>query len=164
MSYDVTFIPKRADQTWDDALRANEARVVADGEPRPLDDETRSRYERIMERIRLLEPALERSEGPEFFQLADEETGIQVSLYATEAGISSPYWHDDGSAEAVISRMRAIAVIIEDETGWQGYDPQVDARFVDADAAGSAREMSRITGFARGLARQGEKRPWWRFW
>lgn len=168
MSYDITFIPKRPDQSWAEALHATEDQVSAGAEPRPLDAATRERYKQLLCEVQGVIPSAEVTEGPALIELSDAASGIQLSLFATEVSLSTPYWREGKEAAAVVERLQSIARIVERATGWQGYDPQQDRPFLcDTGAATASREIERIAHLAHGTETPSatpRMQPWWRFW
>jgi hypothetical protein len=81
----------------------------------------------------------------------DDGNGIQISLFADEAGVSVPYWHTDDRAEAVFAEIWRYLQVIERETGFKTYDPQT-GRMVEswsdmqAAIGSNARTVPRVRG------------------
>ncbi|GAB4070515.1 hypothetical protein GCM10028777_35900 [Angustibacter speluncae] len=190
MSYDLTFLPKTDDQTWEEALDASEQRVVASmksGAPSAgYDHEVWAR---------LVAAAREELGEVEVFEGADHgevshDSGIQLSLYGDEAAITVPYWYDGEEADAVMARVFRLAAVVERETGLQGYDPQAAMPLAEA-AAEMGLSRATFDRVAEAMATTwlgppaagpvpvaepsgvsseepappvGPHRPWWRFW
>jgi hypothetical protein len=57
-------------------------------------------------------------------------TGIQVSIYGGELGVTAPYWYAGADAERLVGVLRAVASKIEQATGLTAYDPQAEAPFL----------------------------------
>jgi hypothetical protein len=56
----------------------------------------------------------------------DNGNGIQILLFDDEAAISVPYRHDAAKAEAAFQEIWDYSRIIQRETGYVIYDPQLD--------------------------------------
>ena len=54
----------------------------------------------------------------------EDGNGIQISLFADEAGVSAPYWHTGQKAEAVFAEIWQYLQVIERETRFKTYDSQ----------------------------------------
>ena len=161
MSYGVSFLPKRADRTWDETL--DEAEKLVAGPEVILDDATRAAGERVLARALQLLPDAEVFRSETMLELSDAASGLQLLLCASEAGLSIPYWHDGEAARDVMITVRRLGRVIEDETGWVGWDPQRVAPFFEGEASDAVRELEHGTQVARNLASP-KRRPWWRFW
>jgi hypothetical protein len=48
-----------------------------------------------------------------------------VSLFEHELGVTVPYWHTGQAARAVMRLIWSYLAILEQETGWETYDPQL---------------------------------------
>jgi hypothetical protein len=48
-----------------------------------------------------------------------------VSLFEHELGVTVPYWHTWHAARAVIELVWSYLAILEQEIGWETYDPQL---------------------------------------
>ncbi|MEV4140821.1 hypothetical protein AB0J72_52725 [Dactylosporangium sp. NPDC049742] len=132
MSYDLTFLLK-------DSASPSDAEDVEDGEGWDDDDDDEAleapdgvAWERIVEESRsvLGDVDVRRHDG--YFELDHEPTGIQVSLYADEAGVTVPYWYSGAEAEAIVRVMYQIGEIVERCTGMAGRDEQVGLPVADA--------------------------------
>lgn len=84
MSYDLIFVPRSDDQSWEDALAAAEE---ADSDERPSGET----WARLVVAARQVLGEVSVCEGAHNYQLTHEPTGIQLSYYAKEAGITVPY-------------------------------------------------------------------------
>lgn len=190
MSYDLTFLPKTDDQTWDEALDASEQRVVASmrsGAPSAGYD--REVWARLVAATREELGDVEVFEGADSAEVS-HDSGIQLSLYPHEAAITVPYWYEGEEADAVMARVFRLAEAVERETGLQGYDPQAGLPLAEAAAemglsrATFDRVAEAMAGMALGppaagpvpvaepstatseepASPVGPRRPWWRFW
>lgn len=118
MSFDLTFVRKTADQSWDEAL--DSAEDDTDGEP------DAQAWARIVNDAREILGDIDLHSGGDYFELDHEPTGIQLSLYADEAGITVPYWYAGAEAQEIVRTIYRLAAVIEEHTGLSGYDGQVD--------------------------------------
>ena len=160
MSYDISFINKRPDQSWHEATAANEQRVLSQRHLRrqPVDEAVRSGWNLIVARLLAVHAAFVRFDGPRHLELTDRDLGLQVSLYPEEVAISLAYWHSGSAATKAFSLARQLAVVIADETGLSPYDGQQDRGFLEhADVLERAgREMTRVSATLHDVARASE--------
>lgn len=124
MSFDLTFVRKSADQSWDDALNAAEDET--DGVP-----DARA-WGRIIDDARQILGVIDLHEGGDYFELDHEPTGIQVSLYADEAAVTVPYWYKGAQAQEIVRTLYRLAAVIEEHTELSGYDEQADLPVAEA--------------------------------
>ncbi|NES28538.1 hypothetical protein GCE86_00950 [Micromonospora terminaliae] len=127
MSYDLIFVPRRDDQSWDDALEAAED---ADGDERPSGEV----WARLVAAARQVLGEVSVFEGDHNYELTHEPTGIQLSYYPAEAGITVPYWYRGADARTVVTAMYQLGEAVQSITGLPGYNPQVDLPLSDAAA------------------------------
>ncbi|MFI5490518.1 hypothetical protein [Micromonospora echinaurantiaca] len=125
MSYDLIFVPLSDDQSWDDAVEAAEE---ADSDERPSGEA----WARLVVAARQVLGEVSVFEGAHNYELTHEPTGIQVSYYAAEAGITVPYWYRGGDAQAVVTAMYQLGEAVQAVTGLPGYDPQLELPLSDA--------------------------------
>ncbi|MFG2102021.1 hypothetical protein ACGFJ5_15620 [Micromonospora echinaurantiaca] len=125
MSYDLIFVPRSDDQSWDDA---SEAAEEADSDERPSGEA----WARLVAAARQVLGEVSVFEGAHNYELTHEPTGIQVSYYAEEAGITVPYWYRGGDAQAIVTAMYRLGEAVQTVTGLPGYDPQLDLPLSDA--------------------------------
>lgn len=125
MSYDLIFVPRSDDQSWDDALDAAEE---ADNDERPSSEA----WARLVAAARQVLGEVSVFEGAHNYELTHEPTGIQLSYYAEEAGITVPYWYRGGDARAVVTAMYQLGEAVQAVTGLPGYDPQLELPLSDA--------------------------------
>lgn len=186
MSYDLTFLPKAADQSWDEALDAAEQRVVASTQSgAPSAGYDREVWARLVAAAREELGEVEVFEGDDSAEVS-HDSGIQLSLYSHEAAITVPYWYEGEEADAVMARVFRLAAVVERETGLQGYDPQAGLPLAEAAAemglsrATFDRVAEAMAGMGLGppaagpapvaeateepAPPTGARRPWWRFW
>jgi len=172
VSYDIVFLQKSADQTWEEALEAIEVRAM-EKEPwdSPASEAMRSEWNRIADLLLECNPGMSKFESTNSLELTDENTGLQVSLYASEADISVPYQHAGDTAQEIMALARKLALILEKETGLVGYDGQLGRRFLDTprtsqEAGALLSSMSRKIHEEdlQQLSKRETRRPWWMFW
>jgi hypothetical protein len=118
MSFDLNFVRKSADQSWDDAL--DTAEDETDGAP------DAQAWGRIVDGAREILGEIDLHQGGDYLELDHEPTGIQLSLYANEAAITVPYWYSGAEAQEIVRTLYRLAAVIEEHTEFSGYDPQVD--------------------------------------
>jgi hypothetical protein len=82
-------------------------------------------WERILAGARDLLGEVEVHAADSWYEFTHEPTGIQVSLEATMAAITVPYWYSGARAESVLRLVYRLGQIVESATGLAGYDPQV---------------------------------------
>ncbi len=129
VSYDITLMPRRPGQSWDEALEESTAATVADR------TEMLRTWARIEERLRgVLSGQVEvyRS-APDSGELTVGEltamdTGIQVQLFPGQAAVSFAYWEQD-DPEDFHRQVREAVEIVAEETGYAAYDQQTGERF-----------------------------------
>jgi hypothetical protein len=125
MSYDLTFLPKTDDQSWEEAMDAAEE-AESDGPPDPRV------WRVILDGATAVLGEVDVFEGQDNYELTHHPTGIQVSLFSTEAGISVPYHFAGEDAKVVLRLIYQLGRIVEAATGWSGYDPQSDLPIAEA--------------------------------
>lgn len=127
MSFDLYFLTRGPDETWQDAMERLEDAAAS---PAELDEEHLARWDSVRTHVRPLLPGAEEVAGESHRELSDDASGIQVSLSHGELSLSIPYWYSGPDAEALVARLRAVVVAVEGATGLTAYDPQADAPFV----------------------------------
>ncbi|SBT67806.1 hypothetical protein GA0070622_4871 [Micromonospora sediminicola] len=127
MSYDLIFVPRGDDQSWDDALEAAEE---ADDDERPSGET----WARLVAAVRQVLGEVSVFDGAHNYELTHEPTGIQVSYFAGEAAITVPFWYRGADAQAVVTAMYRLGEAVQMVTGLSGYDPQMELPIADAAA------------------------------
>ncbi|WP_089255430.1 hypothetical protein [Asanoa hainanensis] len=120
MSYDLMFLRRQPDQSWDEALEAAEDYQDFGAGP---DDEV---WQRVLTRARLLLGEVTAGLTDDGGEISHDRTGIQLSLYADSAEMSVPYGETGEGATAVLRTMFLLGQVVEEETGLEGYDPQLE--------------------------------------
>ncbi|HZM80106.1 MAG TPA: hypothetical protein VFC19_30600 [Candidatus Limnocylindrales bacterium] len=124
MSFDLTFVPKSPDQSWDEALDAAE-----DETDRAPDAQA---WARIVDDARQILGDIGLHAGGDYFELDHEPTGIQLSLYAGGAGITVPYWYTGAEAQEIVRTLYRLGAVIEKHTNFSGYDSQAGMPIAEA--------------------------------
>jgi hypothetical protein len=136
VSFDLYFLKREPGGTWQDAMERLEE---AAADPAPLDDTDLARWDAVRGRVRPLLPRAEEFTGESHLELSDADSGIQLSLSHRELALTTPYWYSGTDAQAMVDRLRSVAIAVETATGLTAYDPQADAAFVsDGDATAAA--------------------------
>ena len=159
MSYDFILLRREPGQSWDEVLEASERLVMAEADC-PFDPSARARAERIADRLQAHDPQLERFTSEHHIELTRrDDAGVQVSLFERELAVTVAYWHTGRAAQAVMELVWSYLAILEHETGWETYDPQLGrsldrTRDLDAVSGGHADASTRLS--ARFSAHQAE--------
>lgn len=151
MSFDLYFLSKGPDETWEDAVEALEENAA---DERPLAAADLELWRRLESKLHEVLPAAEVFEGDRNRALTDEASGIEFSLFPGELSLSVPYWYDGPEAERLVGVLRQIAEIVEAESGLIAFDPQADAPFLEESDGDAARTFDFIH---ESLANQGIK-------
>jgi len=175
VSYDIYFVRRDPGQTFADALDATEASY--DGDPGPLGSAELEQWERITSRAGQILDGLEEFGSANSRELADSATGIQLSMIADEVSITVPNERPEQDAVSLMAKVYALARVVEDETGLEGYDPQLQEPITDPRqriaASTPASPLPPAPASATAAAPQAaqpppakpaSRRPWWKFW
>jgi hypothetical protein len=101
------------------------------------------------------------------------QQGIQILLFDGEASISVPYWHDGAQAEDVFRRIWNYLRVINRESGYMAYDPQLGILLdlsQDFSAAlhlytGTRKAVAeQMPGIELGTSQPKSQKKWWQFW
>jgi hypothetical protein len=126
MSYDLEFLRKGADESWEEAFEA-----VGESDAEAPDAEVRAT---VTAAVRELLGDVAVHEGELYCELEHRATGIQLNLYRHSAAITVPYWYSGTDAATVVGRIYALGRIVEQHTGLIGYDPQTGLPLAEAAA------------------------------
>jgi hypothetical protein len=183
VSYDIYFVRRDPGQSFADALDATEDSY--DGDPGPLASAELEQWERISTRAGQILDGIEEFATANSRELADSGTGIQLSMIADEVSITVPSERPEQDAVSLMAKVYALARVVEDETGLEGYDPQLQEPITDprqrlassspaadvppAPAADVPPAPPASTGSAPEAteprpATPATGRPWWKFW
>jgi hypothetical protein len=108
------FMRRQPGQSWAEALEA--AEDYHDFGAGPVEQV----WQRLTARARLLLGDIRTRLGDDRAELTHDRTGIQLFLYADSAEMNVPH-----GATAVLRTMFVLGQVVEEETGLEGYDPQV---------------------------------------
>jgi hypothetical protein len=136
VSYDIYFVRRDPGQSFADALDATEESY--DGDPGQLGEAELEQWERIVERAGQLLTGLQEFGSASSRELTDEATGIQLVMIPDEVTITVPSERAGQDSVELMSTVYALARVVEDETGLEGYDPQLGEAVSDR---GPQREM-----------------------
>ena len=103
-------------------------------------------------------------------ELSDEATGLQLSMFPGEIGLSVPYWYEGPEAERMTETLRAVARVVEEATGLVAFDPQANEPFLGGGDATAARTFQDVhdsftsRGIEPGIAAAtaSPRQPFWR--
>lgn len=129
MSYDLEFLRKSADESWEDALEA--ASGAGAGATEALDAQVRAA---LTGAVRELLGEVTVHEGERYCELDHGPTGIQLNLYRHSAAITVPYSYSGTDAATIVGRIYALGRIVEEHTGLIGYDPQTGLALAESAA------------------------------
>ncbi|MGM9380286.1 hypothetical protein [Streptomyces antibioticus] len=148
MSYDIYFLDRREEQSWDDVVQAMSEASGSDSEP--ISGELLAAWERIVPQAQALLGDVEITEyEQESRDLSHSGTGIDVSVFSDEVSITVPYWHTGDAAADVFHKVLALSAVVEKETGLTGYDPQLECPVAEVTPDCAIGMMSRTSGDLR---------------
>jgi hypothetical protein len=183
VSYDIYFVRRDPGQSFDDALDATEESY--DGDPGPLGAADLEQWDRITTRARQILDGVDESGTEMSRDLSDSVTGIQLSMIADEVTITVPSDRSDHDAVTLMAKVYALARVVEDETGLEGYDPQLQEPVTDPhqrisasppphhgrpprdEAGNETAAVPSSTGEAKDVTPVPppvHRRHWWEFW
>jgi hypothetical protein len=183
VSYDIYFVRRDPGQSFADALDVTEESYDG-GEPGPLGSAELEQWERITTRAGQILDGIEEFATTNSRELADSGTGIQLSMIADEVSITVPSERPEQDAVSLMAKVYALARIVEDETGLEGYDPQLQEAITDPrrrisesaphsgrppfdEAWNDAVAVPASAGDQEDFTPVPEpasQRPWWKFW
>jgi hypothetical protein len=155
VSYDLTFLRKPADQSWEEAFEALEERADDEVPGELPDGET---WAGIVAAARQARGDVTTHGEARFYELDHEDTGIQPCIYPSSAAITVPYWYAGVDAETIVRRIYELGQIVERHTGLTGYDPQVELPIASA-AARPELAVAIFDQVAAAFARRGIRSP-----
>lgn len=142
MSYDLLFLPRARGQSWPDALAALDAgsgEGVGSGRPLPAEDV--ERWERLLPRVRELLGRAEELRAGDVRELTSDQTGLQLIMRPGLLTLSVPFWYEGEAAVDIMRIAYDVAAAVRDETGMEGWDPQLEEP-VDVSGSGPAPERA----------------------
>jgi hypothetical protein len=127
MSYDIFFVRRDPGQTFEDALDGVENSYES-GDPGPLSEEDLELWDTVLPQVReILGDQVEiTQDDDETRELTDPATGIGITLLEGELEIHVPDTAAGADDIGVMSTVYDLARAIEDATGLEGYDPQLE--------------------------------------
>jgi hypothetical protein len=127
MSYDIFFVRRDPGQTFEDALDGVENSYES-GDPGPLSAEDLELWDTVLPQVReILGDQVEiTQDDDETRELTDPATGIGITLLEGELEIHVPDTAAGADDIGVMSTVYDLARAIEDATGLEGYDPQLE--------------------------------------
>ena len=180
MSYDIFFVRRDPGQSFEDALDSTEESYTG-GDPGPLTSVELEQWDRVLPHARAVLGDIEEFADESVREFSHAPTGIQLAVRPGEISITVPFTNSDADAVDVMAQVYALARAIEDETGLEGYDPQLGEPIRDASPAAASGPTDPVAGgddnaYLHGKrldpqdfqAEQKVARPhrrrWWEFW
>jgi hypothetical protein len=151
VSFDLYFVTLRAGETFQDAVDRLEESA---DEEAVLDAADLERWQSVLDRIRPLLPDADEFSGESHRELSDDATGMQLLLAPGELSLTIPYWYSGPEAQAMVDRLRAVALTVEAATGLTAYDPQADAPFIQSGEQTAAASFDQVDASLRSSAAQ----------
>ncbi|MEV0382987.1 hypothetical protein [Nonomuraea sp. NPDC050643] len=130
MSYDLYFTRREPGQSWDEALDR--------AEPLPPD---LAAWSAVVTRTRELLGEVRIVEYPPNWEMDHEGTGISVNHWEGGWEMSAPYWTHGDEARRVLGLLYEVASVVERETGFECFDPQLGLPSAEVADLGRAVEM-----------------------
>jgi len=125
MSYDIYFVRRDPGQSFDDALADLEA-SFDEGDQPELTESDLEVWEALLPRAREILGEIEVAEDEESTrQLVARDSGVELTLISGELEIHVPTPPPGADDLQLMSTVYALARAVEEETGLEGYDPQV---------------------------------------
>ncbi len=129
MTYDIFFVRREPGQSFEEALEAGDDDDVA--EPGPFTATEREQWERILVRARQILGEVDVIADDFTRELSNPATGIELAFSSGEAQLRLPHSHAGGSDMDVMSKLHALARMVETVTDLEGYDPQLQEPLSD---------------------------------
>jgi hypothetical protein len=146
MSYDLHFVRKTAEQSWEDALSGEFSDTPPDA----------GAWAAIADAARRILGEIEVGGGRSAFELEHEPTGIELAVYGGYASLTVPFWYKGDDAAQVVRALYDLASVVERHTGLTGYDPQVESPVAEA---APERAVAVFDDVAADFARRGISSP-----
>lgn len=126
MSYDIFFVRRDPGQTFEDALDELEA-SFENGDPGELTDADLERWEALLPIAReILGEVSVDDADEETRELTAVESGVELTMIQGEIAIRVPDERSPADDVELMSAVYDLARAVEDVTGLEGYDPQLD--------------------------------------
>ena len=167
MSYDLNLLECAPGEDAD-ALHERCEQLDEDEEQGIHDPAVAARNRRIADALLAANPALSEFSPAERdweLELTDPE-GLQITLFSKQASITFPYW-DSLDSGKLMEQIQDVARIINAETGWLLFDPQIEEV---VDPAQGTPDITEAFDYGRDRLRKvvgdsGESQsrpPWWK--
>jgi hypothetical protein len=124
VSYDIYFVRRDPGQSFEDALEETEDSFQ--GDPGPLTESDLEQWDAVLSTARQQLGDVEVFEDETVRELTQPSTGIQLSLFHGEIAIRVRPDADTTGRAAVVGQVYDLARAVEQVTGLEGYDPQLD--------------------------------------
>lgn len=130
MSYDIYFLRRAPGQSWDDALEA-----MDEGAMKPDEPSSPEHWSRVVAGVRAILGDVSVVEDSQTWEIDDRGgTEIQVSCFdAREWSVTVPYWSSGEAARELAVQLRAVCRVVQDVTGLEAYDPQIETDVLSAE-------------------------------
>jgi hypothetical protein len=151
VSYGIYFVRRDPGQSFEDALEVVEDSYVK--ELGPLTSVELEQWDRLLPRARAILGEVQESGDDTARELVHEPSGIELSLLRDQVSLTVPYGHSGDDAVEVMGQVYALARAVEDETGLEGYDPQL------GEPVSASRESAADSGFTRPSADDPSHQP-----
>jgi hypothetical protein len=125
VGYDIYFVRRDPGGSFEDAL-ADIEDSYDEGDPGPLTSVELEQWDTLLPRAREILGLVEVFEDDRTRELFAVDTGIQLSLFAGEVSVTVPYKHGTEAALVVMHKVYSLSRAVEDATGLEGYDPQLE--------------------------------------
>ena len=127
MSYDLIFARRDTDQSWDDVMETMDE-----------DDEAATSlpdadvWRRVVDRAQAQLGDISLFESELVREIDHEPTSVQLTLFRDSGEMNAPYGATGADAARQLTVMYQLAKLVEEETGLECYDPQVEMPLRDA--------------------------------
>lgn len=165
LSYDIDFFYAVEGADPYDSYLASLEREDGENAPLTVSAENREAAMRLVRGNPNLE-CVEEASGSLTVQHRDfgNSNGIQLSFFASSAGLTVPYWHRGDAAVMMLQEVWEYMGLLKEQSGLLAYDPQIDV-VVNLDE--DFDEV--LAAYRSGVEKTEEvkaavKKPWWRFW
>ncbi|MFJ9950877.1 hypothetical protein [Kitasatospora sp. NPDC091207] len=153
MTYDLLFLRVQPGRTFDETMEEFNSAHDPDAEPEPvnLTGDQRAAWDRLTRRISLEVGPIASEEYLYSLTLwRDGPAGyLRVDFAGHSASIEIPYRYPGQAALPIMAEAYHVARIIEDESGLEGYDPEVDQPTRTGDAETAAARLGGVSSWAR---------------
>ncbi|MFE2729032.1 hypothetical protein [Kitasatospora sp. NPDC059327] len=153
MTYDIFFLRVQPGRTFEETMEERNAAYDPDAEPAPMNltGDQRAAWDRLTRRVALeVGPITSEEYLYDLTLCRDGPAGrLQVDFAGDSASIEIPYRYPGQAALPIMAEAYRMARIIEDESGLEGYDPEVDQPTRTGDVDTAAAKLGGISTWAR---------------